>query len=94
MAASCKLTADGRSTQLGRYATLARSVVRLERGPRSIDVQLAPGYDRALLGETLAIERECCPFLSIAEGDGEFRVSVSDPDHAPVLDALAQALGA
>ncbi|MDQ3936848.1 MAG: hypothetical protein M3340_19715 [Actinomycetota bacterium] len=91
MASSCSLTVDGRSEQLARYAALAGSVVRVEREPASLRVAFAPGYDRALLGEALAVERACCPFLTISEGDGALSVSVADPDDAPVLDVLAEA---
>ncbi len=94
MASACSLTADGRSEQLARWMALARSVASVERSGRSLRVALAPGYDRALLDETLAVERACCPFLSIAEGDGGFSVSVASDDDGPMLDVLADALRA
>ena len=92
MASSCSLTADGRSEQLARYGALARSVADVERSPRSLRVAFAPGYDRALLDETLAVERACCPFLSISEADGGFTAAVTRDDETPVLDVLAEAL--
>jgi hypothetical protein len=92
MASSCSLDRDGRARQVARYAALAPSVVSVERGARALRVTFAEGYDRALLDETLAVERECCPFLGIDTGERSLAISVEREDEAPMLDVFAEAL--
>jgi hypothetical protein len=94
MASSCSLDRDGRARQVARYAALAPSVVSVERGARRLDVAFADGFDRALLDEALAVERECCPFLGIETGERSLAISVSSEDEAPMLDVFAEALAA
>ncbi|HEX2127136.1 MAG TPA: hypothetical protein VHF45_11330 [Thermoleophilaceae bacterium] len=94
MASSCSLDRDGRARQIARYAALAPSVAAMERGARRLDVAFAAGYDRALLDELVAVERECCPFLAIEVGERSLAISVPSDDEAPMLDVFAEALGA
>jgi hypothetical protein len=91
--ASCSLSGDGMVRQGDRYARLAGSVERAERTPRRLVVEFAPGYDRALLDEAVAVERECCPFFEITVGDDSLTVAVTRDDDAPMLDPLGEALG-
>jgi hypothetical protein len=58
-------------------------------------VRFGPGLDHALLQETLAVERDCCPFLGLAyaPSTGLLTVSVDQPALANALDAVVFALG-
>ena len=94
MASACKLTANGRSEQLGRYRRLAQHVRSARRDPQVLEVEFDPGVDRALLDETLAVERECCPFLGIEHDGTRLRGSVATGDEDPILDAIAESLAA
>ncbi len=92
MGVSCSLSDGGRAEQLGRYARLASSVVERTRAPRRLDVAFAEGFDRELLYELVAVERECCPFLGIDVGERSLAISVASDEHAPMLDVFAEAL--
>lgn len=65
------------------------------RGPLHLVVELARHADTELVEQTLAIERECCPFYELGWEPDRRRlfVSVSQPEHAPALEAIAFALG-
>lgn len=82
--------------QGARYARLAGSVRTAAHDPRRLEVSFAPDYDRALLDEAIAIERECCPFFAISLDHGARRLVIEVPeDENPVLlDGIASALGA
>ena len=92
MGVSCSLSDDGRSRQLGRYARLAPSVLERSRGPQRLEVVFADGFDRDLLDELVAVERECCPFLEIEVGERSLAIGVASDEHAPMLDVFAEAL--
>jgi hypothetical protein len=92
--AECRLDVPGLQAQRERYRRLGESVEAVERAPQSFTVRFGDGLDPGLLEETLAVERECCPFFGLAF-DAERRrltVSVQDPEQAPALDALLFAL--
>lgn len=90
----CALDRAGLEDQGARYARLARSVAAATREPEVLIVDFEPDLDRALLDEALAVERRCCPFFTLGydEQRRRLRASVSDADHLPALDALADAL--
>ena len=92
MASSCSLDRDGRARQLARYAGLAPSVVAVERGARRLAIAFGEGYDRGLLDELVAVERECCPFLGIEVDERRLAIAVERDDDAPMLDVFAEAL--
>jgi hypothetical protein len=94
MASSCSLDRDGRARQIARYAELAPSVRRAARESLSLEVEFEPGYDRALLDELVAVERECCPFLDIEVGEARLRIAVGDHADSPMLDVFTDVLGA
>jgi hypothetical protein len=92
--AHCALDRAGLQAQGARYSRLAVAVSALQREPRRLTVEFDADVDRELLGQTLAIERECCPFFTLeldARGR-RLRASVSRAEDAPALDALAEAL--
>jgi hypothetical protein len=47
-----------------------------------------------LVAETVAIERECCPFFTLTWEPNRRRltISISQAEHEPALDAIAFAL--
>jgi hypothetical protein len=91
---SCSLDRDGRAAQIARYAGLAPNVRAAVRDELSLEVTFEPGYDRALLDELVAVERECCPFLTIDVGEASLRIAVEQHDDTPMLDVFTEALGA
>lgn len=95
MAPSCALDESGLRMQLARYRRLGRGARGVRDGARRLVVDLERGVDVQLVQETIAVERECCPFFLIAwEPDAHrLTVSVSRPEHEPALDAIAFALG-
>ena len=80
--------------QGARYAALAGHVARASREPRRLDVSFADGYDRALLDEAVAIERECCPFFAIEVDHAARRLVIELPEGEDVLllDGITSAL--
>jgi hypothetical protein len=82
--------------QGARYARLAGSVASAARSPRSLVVSFAEGYDRALLDEAIAIERECCPFFAIELEHAARRLVIKLPEGEDplLLDGIGGALGA
>ena len=92
MASSCSLDSDGRARQLARYAALAPSVRTAERGALVLDVTFEPGFKRELLDELVAVERECCPFLTIEVADARLTISVEQHEDTPMLDVFTEML--
>ena len=92
---SCALSEEGMHAQRDRMRRLGASVAGFESAERHITIEFQPGFDRQLLDETVAVERECCPFFRFGF-DWPMRqltVSVDDLQHRAGLDALAYALG-
>jgi hypothetical protein len=94
VASSCSLDANGRAEQIARYAALAPSVRAAVRESLSLEVEFEPGFDRALLDELVAVERECCPFLTIDVEDARLRIAVEEHADTPMLDVFTEVLGA
>jgi hypothetical protein len=95
LVAECRLDLDGLRAQRERYRGLGERVAGMEREPLSFAIQFDPAVDAALVAETVAVERDCCPFFEL-RFDAEARrltVSVREPEQAPALDALLFALG-
>jgi hypothetical protein len=92
--ARCELDAAGLSAQRDRYRRLGRNALAIERRRRQLLVSFGADVDRALVEETIAIERRCCPFFRIMF-DPEARlllISVDRADEDPALGALRLAL--
>jgi arsenite methyltransferase len=92
--AGCDLDVEGSRRQRDRYRELGRHASAIRRRPASLSIGFQPGVDPALLEETIAVERECCPFFSFDyEPEGRLlTIGVSRDDQRPALDALAYAL--
>jgi hypothetical protein len=69
-------------------------MIGLERRPRRLLLQFAPDVDAALVEETLAIERRCCPFfrLEFEPSARRLEIGVDRAEQDPALDALRFAL--
>jgi hypothetical protein len=95
IAPSCALDEDGLRRQLGRYRMIGRRARVLDRTRRRIEVELDADVDSAIVEEAIAIERECCPFFSLAfaSPDRRLTVSVERVEHEPAIDAIVYALG-
>jgi hypothetical protein len=95
MAPSCALDDTGRRKQRERYRPAGAGARVVQRSPLLLVVELDPNVDPSLVEETVAIELECCPFYELGwERDRRrLSLSVSHPEHAPALEAIALALG-
>ena len=90
----CSLDAPGMRRQRARYRGLARSLLQMSRHGDRLVVDFAPDLDRRALEQTLALERECCPFFRFSF-DPHLRrlhVSVCESAATPALEALASLL--
>jgi hypothetical protein len=94
MAASCALDEAGLRAQLQRYRQAGQNARLIERTPRSLVADLGRDVDTQLVAQTIAIERECCPFFALTWEPDRRRltVAVSQAAHEPALDAIAFAL--
>jgi hypothetical protein len=94
-APACSLDAPGLIAQRERYRELGRGARLIERTSARLVVELYEGLDTGLLEQTLAIERECCPFFELRweSATRRLEVSVAAAAHAPALDAIAHSLG-
>jgi hypothetical protein len=88
---SCTLDEAGLAAQQRRSARLGPSVEDVAREGEAVLVGFKPGFDREALDELIAVERECCPFFEFGldEERRRLRVTVSDSEFAPALDAIA-----
>ena len=95
IAASCSLDAGELAEQRERYRRVGRGGRLLERSPRALSIECAIGTDSALVEQTLAIERRCCPFYDLGWDPRARRLSISvkRSEHEPALGAIALALG-
>jgi hypothetical protein len=94
MAPSCALDDAGLRQQLERYRQAGRGARIVDRTRRSLIVDLDRRVDTRLVEETVATERECCPFFDL-DWEPDIRrltISVSQAEHEPALDAIAFAL--
>src|SRR5438046_232563 len=91
---SCALDERAQRRQRARYERLAPSVKRFEREPDALVVDFDGEFDPRALQEALAVERECCPFFEFAfdERERRLRVTVTESEQLPALDALAHAM--
>jgi hypothetical protein len=92
---ACSLDETGMAAQRARYAVVARHVLSLARGERSLKARLDESLDGAVLRELIDVERECCPFFDIRLDAGQrlLTVAVSSAEHEPALQAIAHSLG-
>jgi hypothetical protein len=94
MAPSCALDEAGLRSQLERYRQAGRNARLIERTPRRLVADLGDDVDAELVAQTVAVERECCPFFALTWEPDRRRltVAVAEAAHEPALDAIAFAL--
>ena len=94
MAPSCALDESGLRSQLERYRQAGRNARVIARTRRTLVTDLDESVDSVVVAETVAVERECCPFIVLTWEPDRRRltVSVSQAEHEPALDAIAFAL--
>jgi hypothetical protein len=94
MVPSCALDESGARVQLERYREMGRGARMVSRNCRRLVVDLEPRVDGQLVDETIAVERECCPFFDLDWDPDRLQLtfSVSRTEHEPALDAIAFAL--
>jgi hypothetical protein len=92
--AECRLDAGGLRAQADRYRRLGATATRIERAGAALTGTFGPALDAALLHETIAVERQCCPFFAFDYDPARRRLSITveRPEQAPALDALHYAL--
>lgn len=92
--AGCRLDVDGLRGQRDRYRRLADQALEIRREPDTLTVRFMAQLDRALLEQTIAVEKACCPFFSFdySPGDRVLMIGVIGAEHRGALDALAYAL--
>jgi hypothetical protein len=81
--------------QLDRYRRFGVGARVIERSRRRVVIALPQNADRELVSETVAIERECCPFFAVGWDRHARRLSfaVSRAADEPALEAILFALG-
>jgi hypothetical protein len=94
MAPACALDEAGLRLQLERYRHAGEGARILDQTQGRLEVDLDEHVDTALVEEIVAIERACCPFITLAWEPDRRRltVSVTQPEHQPAIDAIAVAL--
>ncbi|HEY1833052.1 MAG TPA: hypothetical protein VGG08_01340 [Solirubrobacteraceae bacterium] len=81
--------------QLTGYGDVGRGARPTERSARRIALEIAPDVDASQVEQLLAVERQCCPFLTIDWSPGErlLSFSVANSEQEAALAAIASALG-
>jgi hypothetical protein len=94
--ADCTLDHSDLIEQVDRYRRLGATAISIEASARELLVSLSDDVDLDLLRDTIAVERGCCSFFTLAYDDSEGRLSirVEDPARSEALRALAAALRA
>jgi hypothetical protein len=90
----CTLNESDLAAQLDRYQRLGAAVQHVHQHPDELVVSFQDTIDPALLDETIATERSCCPFFLLDYDASERRLSITvgDPARRDALGALASAL--
>jgi hypothetical protein len=94
MTSACALDESDLRQQLARYRRIGRGATAVEQTPRRLTIELDGRVGRQLVGELLAIERECCPFFDLVWEPGLRRltIAVSEAAHEPALHGISLAL--
>ena len=95
MTQACALDEGGLRSQLERYRRAGQGARIVERSRRRLVVDLDEHADGKLIEESVAIERECCPFFTLDWEPARRRltVAVSHVEHEAASGAIAFALG-
>jgi len=90
----CTLDDSGLGDQLDRYRQLGATAVTVQDSDTGLLITFDVDVDIDLLDETVATERGCCSFFTLAYDASTRRLSIGidDPTRADALAALASAL--
>lgn len=90
----CTLDELGLAAQLDRYRRLGEAARDVRQDDDELVVSFQETVDTALLMETIATERRCCPFFVLDYDASERRLSiaVADPARRDALEVLGAAL--
>lgn len=93
---ACTLTPAQARVQSQRHEQVGRSATGVAYDGDAVRIDFDATLDRAALDELIEVERECCPFFTLAydEDARALTVSVEDAFFRPALEHLAQRLGA
>ena len=94
--AECHLDVAGLRTQADRYRRLGTTATSVVRRSGLLEVTFRDELDETLLNETIAVERNCCPFFAFdyQPDDRRLSITVEQPEQEPALDALHFAITA
>jgi hypothetical protein len=94
MISSCALDQSGLSQQRERYQQVGQGARIIDRTNRTLIVELDQCTDAELVSETIATERECCPFFKLAWNADQLQliIAVTQTERQTALDAIAFAL--
>jgi hypothetical protein len=89
------LDAAGFGRQRERYRVAGEHARIIQQGTRHLVLRIGEQVPDGLVAELVAVERECCPFFTLAWKSDQRRlaVSISAAEHEPALEAIAAALG-
>jgi hypothetical protein len=92
--AKCRLDVAGLRDQADRYRRLGATATHIERRHGALTVMFGDEPDEHLLTETIAVERDCCPFFEFDYQPSARRLSITvqRADQRLALDALHYAL--
>jgi hypothetical protein len=92
--AQCHLDGTGLRDQADRYRRLGATAAHIERRASALTATFGSQLDECLLSETIAVERDCCPFFEFdyRPADRRLSITVQHPDQTPALAALHYAL--
>jgi hypothetical protein len=95
MISSCALDETELGQQLERYRRIGEGARIVEHHRQTLVIEVDPNVEPELIGEAIAVERQCCPYFALDWEAGRRRlaVSVSTAAQQPALDAIAFALG-
>jgi hypothetical protein len=90
----CQLDPAALGPQIRRYRRLASHVTRIERTVGGVRVEFDASVPDGLLGQTLAVERDCCTFVGIdyTPQSRTLSLTVANVAQDPRLDSLAALL--
>jgi hypothetical protein len=88
----CSLDSGELARQAERYGRLGAVAASVNRSDRALRIELAEDAPLDLLERTIAVERGCCPFLSLSLDAGALTIAIEDDTHTAVLDAIEAAL--
>jgi len=93
--ADCALSQAEFNEQADRYRRLGAAATRVQRKVDRLEIDFASDVDLDLLKRAVAVERECCSFLTVDYDNSTPRLTIaSEPGRPDALDAILAAFTA